>query len=182
MTSTDNPNVLPDLIVLAAERSAAHKRHLAEQEAAREQARREHEAGERTAVERDAHDMVGFAFMGTLAQVVTRQMWQGYPSVDRPVWGELQPTAVAYLGGNTFLHYTATRTDEYVMTLLQPCTTCGARLEHRLWDDLELSVCLGSEDAPATCRDCATSAAARPAAPDPALCHTHELHATSRKG
>ncbi|KIZ18651.1 hypothetical protein [Streptomyces natalensis] len=162
MTSNYSPIVLPELSVLAAEQRDARLRTLKADEEARETARQALEERERTAAERGAQEMVETVFPGTLARVVSLEMWRGYPSLTRTFVNAVPPSAVAYLGGNTYLHYAELESGDWVMTLHQPCTACGARVEHRLWDDIELGACLASDDNPQLCgaRSCERRSAA----------------------
>ncbi|MFJ9418344.1 MULTISPECIES: hypothetical protein [unclassified Streptomyces] len=116
-----------------------------------EAARQAVEEKARSAAERDAQEMVATVFPETLARVVRLEMWRGYPGIDRVFRDPVPPSAVAYLGGSAYLHYTGLDSGDWVMTLHQPCSACGARIEHRLWDDIELGAVLGSEDNPQLC-------------------------------
>ncbi|MFJ9419796.1 hypothetical protein ACIRPT_37420 [Streptomyces sp. NPDC101227] len=152
MTSNNSPRILPELATLAAEQREVRIRFLKAEEEVREAALKAAEEKMRTAAERDAQEMVTTVFPETLARVVSLEMWRGYPGIDRAFRDLVPPSAVAYLGGSTYLHYTEPDADGgLVMTLHQPCTACGARIEHRLWDDIELGACLGSEDNPQLC-------------------------------
>lgn len=155
MSTIHTHGVLPELTALAAQTRASLRAQVEAEQAAADLVRREREAAERAGAEAAAQDLAAYGFPGTLAHVVSAEMWRGYPGASSSPWAKTMPSAVAYLGASTFLHYTETPDDDCVMTLLQPCTSCGARMEHRLWDDIELSACLGSKDHPKLCQGCA---------------------------
>ena len=159
MSTIHTRSVLPELAALAAETLASYRAQVDAEETSADLVRREREAAERAEIEAAAQGLAN-CFSDTLARVVSAEMWRGYPSGSGSSWVESMPSAVAYLGGSTFLHYTETPDDDCVMTLLQSCASCGARMDDRLWDDIELAACLSSDDRPRSCMACTETSAA----------------------
>lgn len=92
---------------------------------------------ERDGAETAAADHVYAAYPDTLGRVVDPDAWTGHPALRDP---DLQPSAVAHLGGGLWLHHTITADADYcdVLTLLVPCTCRHGYVVSLLEDETDL--------------------------------------------
>ncbi|HBF79686.1 MAG TPA: hypothetical protein DD420_07070 [Streptomyces sp.] len=92
---------------------------------------------ERDGAETAAADHVYAAYPDTLGRVLDHDAWTGHPALRDH---DLQPSAVAHLGGGLWLHHTITADADYrdVLTLLVPCTCRYGYVPSLLEDETDL--------------------------------------------